>query len=71
MVGPDPRRCAFAILILGYTFDVILISLVLASTVCHALDFRITLVVVWDISSLDLVLSFPLAFSLGLLIQGL
>jgi hypothetical protein len=47
MVGPDPRRCAFAILILGYTFDVTLIGLVLASIFCHALDFRVTFFIGW------------------------
>jgi hypothetical protein len=47
MVGPHPRRCAFAILILGYTFDITLISIVLASVFCHALEFRVTFIMSW------------------------
>jgi hypothetical protein len=47
MVGPEPRRCVFAILILGYTFDVTLISLLLSSLFCRALEFRVTFVIAW------------------------
>jgi hypothetical protein len=47
MVGHGARRCAFAILTFGYTFDVALLSLVFSSIFCRALEFRITYFVGW------------------------
>jgi hypothetical protein len=47
MVGAEPRRCVFAILVLGYAFDVVTVSLVIASVFCRALEFRVTFVVGW------------------------
>jgi hypothetical protein len=47
MVGSQPRQCDFAILVFGYSFAVLILSLILSALFCNALEFRITYFAGW------------------------